>query len=217
MATSEDAHSLLGIPVTHNGLNQWEGVLALEAWSSYGEHLTKAPFSQSLNTQRLRNESGLSTLYIQLLKEATPNPDGQQAAALEYFLSNQQTIEARVLQEIWRVVIECDKASYDNAVATIISADNHPEINAENDMTWEEIAKQAKNPTEAELQMLKSLMVIHTVIIFPGDEQVPVQLSLQFECAWDPDNGVEVLIEQDDIKEIDSIGGLTTCAWHALL
>lgn len=198
MTISEESCSMLDIPLVKCDRDTWQGYLPLDAWAHYGSALGES-FPQKIE--------GPPILYIRGLAEKAPiDYLGKQSAALQYLQDHQQAIESNVLLGIWRVVVECDWDAYADAIAV------------ENVMVpWEALAEKANNPTEQDLQTMKSLMMLSTVTVFPGNESVPVQLSLSFECAWDPDHGLEVLIEQGTVKEIDVVGGLRACEWLSLL
>lgn len=194
MSISEN-RIIIDIPLSRNSRELWEGEISLSAWAGYGNSLEACSLSA-----HQKQPTGPLALIVEPIEQSFWR---QQAEALQHFLTNQQSIQAQMLRAIWRVVIECDKDAYDDV------------IEADDDLGWDAVTQKANNPTETDLQRLRSLMAPATLNVFPGNHHIPVQLSLTFECAWDPDHGLEVLVEQGEIKEIDAIGGLETCAWDA--
>lgn len=167
----------------------WKGTLDLPEWIGYVSHLV-----DQVEPDKQQPLLGSIELCIIATDSLPLNHLGQQSTALEQFLEQQSTIQEKMLLEIWQMFVECYDSQYDDLFSSEDS-----EL-----LSWEARAEKANNPTEADLAKLKALIGPYTVEVYPTNGEIPVQIMMKFGCWWDPEHGLEVLLENGEIKDIDN-------------
>lgn len=201
------AESSEEVQLKNTGKAEWEAQLTLPVWSEYTFDYKAFDLTQhsleTLRTAALHRETIAPVVELCVYtaeQDSLPNSAGKHSAALQYFLIHQADIQTKMLPELWRMVIECYQDSYNDIVAP----------GADHSATWEAAEEIANNPSSQDLESLKLMLSIQRIVLYPESKAGNAQLGLQFECAWDIEHGLEILLEQGGIVDIDAIGSVDT-------